>query len=116
MSYSAEEIARVAHEANRVLQKIQNNPAVSVALPWDLASDEQRASVIDGVHGVQGGASPEESHQAWCDFKRSNGWVYGEVKDEEAKTHPCLVPYDELPVEDQRKDWLFAAIVEALSR
>lgn len=29
--------------------------------------------------------------------KIADGWKYGEAKDPEAKTHPCLVPFDKLP-------------------
>jgi hypothetical protein len=43
-----------------------------------------------------------------------DGWVYGEVKDAEKKTHPCLVPFDQLPLFQQKKDKLFCAIVDAL--
>ncbi len=43
------------------------------------------------------------------------GWRYGLKKDPAAKTHPCLVPYWQLPAEQRRKDGLFAAIVAALT-
>ena len=42
------------------------------------------------------------------------GWVYGEHKDEQRKTHPCIVPYDELPAAQRAKDALFLANVRAL--
>jgi hypothetical protein len=41
--------------------------------------------------------------------------VYGEVKDAEKKTHPCIVPYKDLPPEQQAKDHLFKAVVSALA-
>lgn len=44
------------------------------------------------------------------------GWVFGEIKDADAKTHPCIVPYDELPEFQKKKDHLFIAIVKALSQ
>jgi len=37
------------------------------------------------------------------------------AKDAVAKTHPCLVDYDDLPPAQQAKDALFAAVVLALS-
>jgi hypothetical protein len=41
--------------------------------------------------------------------------VYGEVKDAVAKTHPCMVPYDDLPEFQRKKDALFLAIVRVLA-
>jgi hypothetical protein len=56
---------------------------------------------------------PEQSHESWWAEKQRTGWTYGPVKDAEKKTHPCCVPYAELPREQQRKDALFFAIVKA---
>ena len=32
------------------------------------------------------------------------GWKYGEQRNDELKTHPCLVPYEELPEEEKEYD------------
>jgi ryanodine receptor 2 len=32
------------------------------------------------------------------------GWTYGPERDGQAKTHPCLVPYDELPEDEKEYD------------
>jgi hypothetical protein len=37
------------------------------------------------------------------------------VKDPEKKEHPCFVPYESLPAEQQAKDHLFKGIVAALA-
>lgn len=113
--YSAREIAQVVHEANRALQKVNNDAAIPVSPPWESLDQHTRESAIDGVYGVWNGKTPEESHENWSDFKRAAGWVYGPVKDEVAKTHPCLVPYDRLSPSDRIKDALFVAVVKALS-
>ena len=55
------------------------------------------------------------SHESWMREKLEAGWIYGPVKDPDVKQHPCLVPFDELPVEQQMKDVLFIAVVRALS-
>ena len=47
-------------------------------------------------------------------LKLSQGWKCGPVKDPGIKEHPCLVPHDELPEEQQAKDDLFLAVVRAL--
>lgn len=110
----AEQIARVAHEANRALQIEQADPTIAVGPSWPLLDDETRASTIEGVEGVLDGNTPEQSHDQWVRFKIDNGWTLGPVKDLGKKEHPLLVPYDELPHSQQDKDHLFVAVVEAL--
>ena len=110
---NTESIARVAHEANRAVQIETGDPAVSPH--WDDAPQWQRDSAVEGVEKALAGATPEELHESWCEFKRNDGWVYGEVKDADAKTHPCLVPYAELPADQRVKDALFQSVVQILA-
>ncbi|MFE3409457.1 RyR domain-containing protein [Streptomyces mirabilis] len=110
---SAEDIARVVHEANRAFQIVTGDPVPSPL--WDDAPDWQRESAVAGVASALKGASPEGLHEEWCDYKRDGGWVYGAEKSADAKTHPCLVPYAELPEDQRRKDALFHAVVHALA-
>lgn len=112
MIYSDEDIAKVIHEANCVLQTLQGDPAPSQ--PWDSEPEELRQNVILGVRNARHGFTPAEHHQAWVDDKIAHGWRYGAEKDPERKTHPCLVPFDRLPSEQQDKNRLFIAIVRAL--
>lgn len=106
-------IARVAHEANRVYCFTIGDDS---QLPWDEAPEWQRSSAIDGVqfHIDNPLANPIDSHNRWMARKLEEGWVYGAVKDPEAKTHPCIAPYEDLPEEQRRKDWLFVNVVRAL--
>lgn len=39
----------------------------------------------------------ENVHEVWAASRIAEGWVWGENRDNEKKTTPCLVPYDELP-------------------
>jgi len=55
----------------------------------------------------------EGMHESWLEEKVAEGWRAGPVKDALKREHPCLVPYAELPLEQRRKDFLFAAIVGA---
>lgn len=107
-----EQIARVVHEANRALQHIQGDPTPSP--PWDQAPQSQRQSALEGVLDALAGSTPAELHRDWVTHKLRSGWRYGPVKDEAAKTHPCMVPYDELPNHQKLKDRMFIAIVDAL--
>jgi len=106
------DIARVCHEANRAIQIVAGDPLPSDH--WDDAEHWQQASAIEGVMKAIDGEGPEQLHESWCDFKRADGWVFGETKDAVAKTHPCLVPYVDLPDDQKVKDHLFGAIVKVL--
>ena len=48
--------------------------------------------------------------------KLANGWVYGNVKDPVAKTHPCITAYENLSKEKQVKDYLFIAVVRSFEK
>lgn len=43
-------------------------------------------------------------HDVWAKQRIKEGWVYGEKKDSEKKTTPCLVPYEELSEEEKDYD------------
>jgi hypothetical protein len=113
-SLKAFAIAMVCHEANRAYCRTLSD---FTQPQWDDAPDWQRASAIKGVEFCLANpdAPPSANHEAWLEEKRRTGWTYGPVKDADAKTHPCFVPYHELPIEQQRKDALFKAIVAAVA-
>jgi hypothetical protein len=109
-----EAIARVAHEVNR---------AYCVALgdasqpDWYGAPQWQRESALDGVrrHVANPGLEPAASHAAWMELKLRQGWRWGPVKDAMLQLHPCLMAFDELPRDQQAKDYIFAAVVRAMA-
>lgn len=107
------DIAQVCHEANRALQIVQGDPSPSPA--WEDAEQWQIDATVESVVNCQAGVTPEQLHEKWCEFKTSTGWIYGPVKDSVLKTHPCLVPYKDLPEEQRVKDSLFKLIVALLS-
>ena len=43
-------------------------------------------------------------HEVWAANRIAEGWTYGPARDDVAKTHPCLVPYDELPESEKAYD------------
>ena len=46
-----------------------------------------------------GKADVKERNEVWAKTCIQQGWKYGEQRNDELKTHPCLVPYEELPEE-----------------
>lgn len=51
-------------------------------------------------------------HEVWAMNRINDGWTYGPVRDDKLKTHPCLVPYEELP--ESEKDYDRATSQETL--
>jgi hypothetical protein len=105
-----EAIARACHEANRAWCLLHGDAS---QVSWDDAPENIKESARSGVAIAAGGATPEQQHQAWCDFKVADGWTFGPVKDAAAKTHPCLVPYADLPPEQRAKDAVYIGVVRA---
>jgi hypothetical protein len=112
MTNPLDKIARVCHEVNRAYcQALGDNSQPA----WEDAPEWQRASVRMGVDlHTMGDFGPEASHQSWWQQKVADGWKYGPTKDPENKLHPCMVPFDQLPREQQAKDYIFRAVVHAL--
>ena len=69
-------------------------------------NDDQLESLINGVMFQLDYPynTSEENHENWMIMKCNQGWEYGPVKDFDKKTHPDLIPYDDLPEVEKRKD------------
>jgi len=109
-----EQIARICHDANASLCASVGDFSQT---SWGEAPEWQRESAINGVefHLAHPDAPASATHDSWLKEKVESGWVYGEVKDADARTHPCIVPFEQLPPEQQAKDHLFRGIVNALA-
>ena len=53
-------------------------------------------------------------HMRWSWDKRLNGWTFSDVKDEINKTHPGLIPYDDLPESEKEKDRELVRLIPSL--
>lgn len=109
-----EALAEVAHEVNRAYCAALGDMSQP---SWSDAPDWQKASARSGVllHLTQD-AGPEASHQSWMKEKLAAGWKYGPEKNPDKKEHHCLVPFSELPKEQQAKDYIFRAVVHAAGK
>ena len=43
-------------------------------------------------------------HEVWAETRIRQGWTYGEQRNDKLKTHPCLVPYEDLPEQEKEYD------------
>lgn len=101
-----ESCASVAHEANRALCEADGDFS---QVPWEEASEDIKEGARGGILKVLANPNitPEDLHNDWAQNKLADGWVYGPEKDESRKTHPNLVPYEDLSQIDQLKDQTF---------
>lgn len=108
-----EKIAKACHEVNRAYCLALGDTSQPA---WEDAPQWQKDSAMLGVklHANNPEAGPQASHERWMAQKLADGWEYGPEKDPEAKRHPCIVPFDALPVEQQAKDFIFRAVVHSM--
>ena len=43
-------------------------------------------------------------HEVWSEGRMTDGWTYGEERDDAKKHHPCLVPYENLTEKEKEYD------------
>lgn len=67
--------------------------------PEDLSSVEIPESLSELTERIA-----ENVHEVWARSRTEQGWTYGESRDDARKTHPCLVPYSELPETEKEYD------------
>ena len=49
-------------------------------------------------------AMAKNVHDVWAESRISQGWTYGPERNDALKTHPCLVPYEDLPEVEKAYD------------
>jgi hypothetical protein len=108
---TVEQVAKVCHNVNKAYCESQNDFSQPT---WEDAPEWQKSSAINGVkYHFENEVTPEMSHESWLKQKLEEGWVYGKTKDAEAKTHPCIMRYEELPKYQRTKDSLFKSVVDS---
>jgi hypothetical protein len=111
---TTQQIAEVCHETNAAFCRTLGDNSQS---SWKDAPAWQAESAHQGVlfHLRNPNSTPAGSHESWLAHKVADGWKYGPVKDPDKKEHPCIIPFDGLPMEQQMKDHLFLSIVRTLA-
>lgn len=105
--------AEFVYEGARLAAIAAEAPIVPVM--WDNREEDFRTQfleVIDRQCGSYRSKSPEELHGSWVQAYLTMGWVYGEEYNQEAKTHPDLVAYNDLGNLEQDKDAVFVMLCE----
>jgi hypothetical protein len=46
----------------------------------------------------------KNAHEVWAQQRISEGWRYGQERNDQRKEHPCLVPYEQLPESEKVYD------------
>ncbi len=83
--------------------------------PWadrEPAFRAQFLEVIERQCGPDRQDDPKSLHDDWVRAYEAMGWRYGPLRDREAKTHPDMVPFDDLEQREQDKDAVFVALCE----
>lgn len=77
-------------------------------------SEERLKSLMKGTEYVLNNPSTtaEENHNIWMEAKKTQGYTYGEVLDVEKKTHPSMIPFEDLSDVEKRKDEMDVLMVK----
>lgn len=77
-------------------------------------SEERLKSLMKGTEYVLNNPSTtaEENHNIWMEAKKTQGYTYGEVLDVENKTHPSMIPFEDLSDVEKRKDEMDVLMVK----
>lgn len=77
--------------------KMENNNYIPQ--PEDTAGVEIPAELMELAEQMA-----RNVHEVWARSRMAEGWTWGPERDDAARRHPCLVPYDELPESEKEYD------------
>jgi hypothetical protein len=113
MAMTIQGAAKVAHGIMRAYRKFHGDDSQKL---WHEAEQSQRESIVQAVMAIMHNPTitEEQLHSVWLAGMKSDGWTQGEEEDAEKKTHPSMVPYNDLPAERRLQDVLFSASVRTV--
>lgn len=74
----------------------QNNYTPHPIDTKDVALPEELSALAEDI--------AKNVHEVWSEGRMKDGWKYGEERNDEAKLHPCLVPYEDLTEAEKEYD------------
>jgi hypothetical protein len=127
-----ETLARAIHE-NYVTARLADDPLLDdpALVPWERlpprlkeSNRSQAASIVEKLHAIGCDICPmidwssarfsftpgeveylaEQEHVRWLHEMNTKGFSFGATKDENAKTHPSMIPYENLSEDEKEKD------------
>jgi hypothetical protein len=87
--------------------------------PWNRRDEAFRLQFLDVIErqcGPDRSDSPEDLHEDWVRAYAEMGWTYGPERNTKTKTHPDMVPFDDLGWQERNKDAVFVALCEIARR
>ena len=107
-----EKIAEIIYEATRVEASWSKRSIVPEK--WVKRDEKFRSQFVDMIDkylSLKKLPTPTQAHNSWMKAYFKMGWKYGKTRNVVKKTHPDLLPFDELPKDEKDKDAIFLAFV-----
>lgn len=105
-----EHLARIIHETHRAYCYTLGD---KTPLPWDSTPEDIQNTIRRMIAIVVEDPSmdAEKFHRSWMEDKLKAGWTHGFTRDAVRKTHPRLLPFDQLEESERKKDEAFVTLV-----
>lgn len=109
MEISPETLAAMIHGVTSRIAR----PDGTVPKSWEGISQDSRDMAVRAVESIMAGdpLTAEAGHELWMRLKIEAGWTCGPFCFEN-RTHPCIMPFDDLPISEKLKDQTWAALTE----
>ena len=126
-SEKIEKLAMDLYNTHKVIYEYTRQPGLTNIQPWEELNEEYKSSIRDRVRHIPNSLQKinydimsvkekpelitftereleilaECEHKRWSLQKKEEGWRYGSNTDEQKKTHPLLVTWDNVTADDK---------------